>query len=157
LLLAVGVSAVRSRSRPVAAALLAVILVLNLHAIWAQGSRQIKSDFRSVAAFVEPRRAPQEPLLFLMPYVQHTYRYYAPQAPPPLEGPYTNAGATEEEVAITMEQLTDGHSAVWLISSETKTWDERGLVEAWLRENGMVADSATFTRVSATRFRLDAP
>jgi hypothetical protein len=145
------------RSKAIGIALGSVILILNLQAVWLQSSTLVKSDFRSAAAHVELRRRVGEPLLFQIPYVQYAYAYYAGEAAPLLEGPYTNSGATEGEVAAKMEQLTDGYASLWLISSEAETWDERGLVQDWLSQNGSASDSADFIRVEVTRFDLAAP
>jgi len=152
LLLAAGLSAVWRRWRPLAAALLVLVVALNLQAVWGQAHTVIKSDFRRAAAYVEPRRAPDELLLFLMPYVRHTYTYYGDDPSPWADAPYTNGGATPEEVDAELARLTAGQSAVWLVSSEAELWDRRGLVVAWLEAQGAPGDEADFARVRVTRY-----
>ena len=154
LLLAAGLAAVWRRWRPLAAALLALVVALNLQAVWGQAHTVIKSDFRRAAAYVEPRRAPDEALLFLMPYVRHTYSYYADDPSPWADAPYTNGGATPEDVAAKLARLTAGRPAVWLISSEAELWDRRGLVVAWLQAHATRTDEADFDRVHVARYAL---
>ncbi|MDH7484784.1 MAG: glycosyltransferase family 39 protein [Anaerolineae bacterium] len=154
MLLATGLTAVWRRWRPLAVALLALVVALNLQAVWGQAHTVIKSDFRRAAAYVEPRRAPDELLLFLMPYVRHTYAYYADDPTPWAEAPYTNDGDSPEEVAAEMARLTAGRSAVWLVSSEAELWDGRGLVVAWLEAHATPTDAADFVRVRVARYTL---
>jgi 4-amino-4-deoxy-L-arabinose transferase-like glycosyltransferase len=157
LLLAAGLMAVWRRWRPLAILLLALIVPLNLQAAWGQAHTNIKSDFRDVVAYVEQRRAADEPLLFLMPYARHTYAYYADDPTPQIEAPYTNSGATESDVDAELSRLTRGHSAIWLIASEVEMWDRRGLVAAWLEARGTLTDEAEFTRAHVARYEFPTP
>jgi len=157
LLLAAGLMAVWRRWRPLAILLLALIVPLNLQAAWGQTHTNIKSDFRSVVAYVEQRRAADEPLLFLMPYARHTYAYYADDPTPQTEAPYTNSGATESDVDAELSRLTRGHSAIWLIASEVEMWDRRGLVAAWLEARGTLTDEAEFSRAHVARYEFPTP
>ena len=154
LLLASGLTAAWRRWRPLAMLLLVLIVALNLQAAWSQAHTTIKSDFRSAAAYVERRRAPDELLLFLIPYVRHTYAYYADDPTPWAGAPYTNAGATEEEVDAELSRITQGRPAVWLIASEAEMWDRRGLVPAWLEAHGTRTEEADFVRVHVARYVL---
>jgi 4-amino-4-deoxy-L-arabinose transferase-like glycosyltransferase len=70
------------------------------------------------------------------------------------EGLYTNAGMTPEEAGRRMVELTRDTSVLWLVSSEPAMWDERGLVHAWLDENGRLAGARDFVRVSVYSFEL---
>lgn len=154
MLLAIGLTAVWRHWRPLAVALLTLVVALNLQAIWGQAHTVIKSDFRRAAAYVEPRRAPDELLLFLMPYIRHTYAYYADDPTPWADVPYTNDGDSAEEVAAEMAHLTAGRNAVWLVSSEAELWDRRGLVVAWLEAHTTPTDVADFVRVRVARYAL---
>jgi len=154
LLLARGLAVAWQRWRPLAVALLILVVALNLQAVWGQAHTAIKSDFRRAAAYVETRRAADEPLLFLMPYIRHTYSYYAGDATPWLDAPYTNGGATPADVDAELSRLTAGRSAVWLIASEAELWDRRGLVVAWLEKHGTRTEEADFARVHVARYTL---
>jgi 4-amino-4-deoxy-L-arabinose transferase-like glycosyltransferase len=157
LLLATGLTALWQRWRPLGTALLILILALNAQAIWGQANTTIKSDFRSAASYVEQRRAPGELLLFLMPYARHTYAYYAHDAAPWAEAPFTNAGGSAELVDAELIRITTGRDAVWLIRSEPEMWDSRELTPSWLEAHGSLTDEAHFVRVQAFRYTLTAP
>jgi mannosyltransferase len=163
-LASLGIVALSRVWRPLGAMVLAAMLVASLAGVWAQGSRPIKSDFRSAARFVSTRQRPGDLLLFQIPYGRYLVSYYSnggvPDAPAALgglswaDGPYTNNGASEAAVAEQMAQETAGSQAVWLIASEVPMWDRRELTRRWLSENGEVTDQGDFARVSATRYEL---
>jgi 4-amino-4-deoxy-L-arabinose transferase-like glycosyltransferase len=157
LLLATGVTAVWRRWPALSLSLLVLAVSLNMQAIWSQSNTVIKSDFRAAAAYVEKRRGSDELLLFLMPYVRHTYAYYAADPVPRAEAPYTNDGTDVTRVDEEMTRITTAHSAVWLIRSEAETWDRRGLSQSWLDEHGSLTDSADFVRVQVARYALSSP
>jgi len=99
-------------------------------------------------------------IIFQIPYGKHTFDYYFPQDEYPwAEGLYTNHRAAdgsflmgEREVARHMQEMTAGHDAIWLVATEVETWDERGLVQAWLEANRERADEAHFMRVDVYRY-----
>ncbi|MBN1661075.1 MAG: glycosyltransferase family 39 protein [Anaerolineae bacterium] len=70
------------------------------------------------------------------------------------EGLYTNAGMTPGEVDRLMAVQVAGYQAVWLVASEVPLWDERGLVEAWLADHGILTDRHDWVRVSVSRYTL---
>jgi len=154
LLLARGLWEVRRRWRALAVALGTVLLALNIQAWWGQTHTIIKSDFRAASAFVEERRAPDDLLLFITPYVRHSYSYYGGQSLSWADPPYTNSGAAQAEVAAEMARLTDDHPVVWLIRSEEDMWDRRSLAQAWLETHGVLNESAEFVRVQVSRYDL---
>jgi len=53
-----------------------------------------------------------------------------------------------------MAAAAAGHETLWLVSSESWLWDERGLTRAWLERHGDLVDSASFARVDVFRYRL---
>ena len=154
LLLARGMWEMGKRWRLLAVVLGTVLLALNLQALWSQAHTIIKSDFRAASAFVEERQAPEDLLLFVMPYVRHPYSYYSGQPLSWADPPYTNSGATEAEVDVEMSRITDNHPVVWLIQSEEDAWDRRSLARAWLDEHGALNESAEFVRVQVARYDL---
>jgi hypothetical protein len=70
------------------------------------------------------------------------------------EGLYTNAGMGPGEVEQRLAGLTAGSRVVWLVATEAPLWDERGLVQAWLDEQGRLTDRAEFVRVGVYRYEL---
>lgn len=70
------------------------------------------------------------------------------------EGLYTNAGMDPDAVDSAMSRLTADSDTVWLIATEVGMWDERGLVQAWLEQRGLLADEAHFVGVSVYRYEL---
>ncbi len=154
MLAALGTIAIREYSRWAAAIALGGVVALNLQAAGIQTHVPIKSDFRQAAALVERQRGPGDVVMVIMPYVRHVYAYYAAGDFPFVEPPYTNAGATPEQVDAEMRRRLTGQQGVWLVSSEEGFWDRRGLVQAWLEEHGKRLVERRFTRVSVTYYRL---
>ena len=157
LLLAHGLAAVKLRSNAVFALCLALVLTLDVQSIWAQSHTSLKSDFRSAAQHFALRREPDDLVIFLIPYVRYTFEYYYRHDYHWADGPYTNDGVSESELAATLGRITEGYRSIWLVASEAKLWDERGLVKAWLDGNGKPVDEEEFTRVRLYRYELPVP
>jgi len=154
LTLARGLAAVKLRSNAVFALCLALVLTLDVQSSWAQSHTKLKSDFRSAARYFALHREPEDLVIFLMPYVRHTFEYYYRGDYHRADGPYTNDGMSENELETTLGKMTEGHRSVWLVASEAELWDERGLVKAWLDGNGKLVDEEEFARVRLYRYEL---
>jgi len=154
LLLGMGLIAVREQSRLLFILCLIGVLIVDGGTLWVQSHRPIKSDFRQAAAYVRARRQPDEPILFLIPHVRHTFEYYYGPADPWAGGPYTNGGLGLEEVERRLQEATGGAQSVWLVMSEPALWDERGLVWQWLESNGHRTDETALARVRVARYAL---
>ncbi|MCS6844999.1 MAG: glycosyltransferase family 39 protein [Caldilineales bacterium] len=154
---AVGVAAVGRSWRRLGWAVLALLVGLGLAAGWRQTHTPIKSDFRAAAAHVRAHAQPGDRLLFLIPHIRPTFEYYAGPQPDGVDGPYTNGGMTEAQLAEEMARSLQGASAVWLVASEAELWDRRGLVRAWLEAHGQVTHDRELTRVRVTRYALGPP
>jgi mannosyltransferase len=154
LILGRGLAALKLRSNAVFTLCLALVLVLNGQSIWAQSHTRLKSDFCSAARYFALHREPDDLVIFLMPYVRHTFEYYYRGNYHWADGPYTNSGMSEGKLEATLSKMTEGHRSVWLVASEAELWDERGWVEAWLDGNGRLADKEEFARVSLCRYEL---
>jgi hypothetical protein len=157
ILAGLGVSAVASYSRWIALAVFGCVIAFNLQATGYQTQVPIKSDFRQAAAWVEAQRQPDDVIMPIMPYIRHTYAYYAGDDVPIVEPPYTNAGATPEEVDEAMRRLLSGRAGVWLVASEEEAWDRRKLVRAWLEDHGQLVTQRQFTRVEVLYYHLKPP
>ena len=153
-LIAMGVVALTRVWRPLGMITLGAILALNLVGVWQQAQRPVKADFRSAAHFVMAHQQAGDLLIFQIPYNRFTFRYYDGDKFNWMDGPYTNGGMSETELASQMSQGTAQAKAAWLIASEVPMWDQRGLTQAWLAAHGTVTDRAQFTRVSVTRYKL---
>jgi len=154
LLLGMGLVAVREQSRLLFILCLIGLLIVDVQALWVQSHVPIKSDFRQAAAYVRAHRQPNEPILFLIPHIRHTFEYYYGLADPWVGGPYTNAGLSPEEVDQRLRKAIDGVQSLWLVMSEPELWDERGLVWQWLESNRQRTDEAAFARVGVARYAL---
>jgi len=155
LLLGMGLIAVREQSRPFFILCLVGLLLFGVQSLFVQGHAAVKSDFRQAAAYLHARRRPEEPILFLIPYIRHTFEYYYGPADPWIGSPNTNSGLSAEEVDRRLRESTDGAESMWLVLSEPELWDKRGLVGEWLESRGRRADEAAFARVEVARYILE--
>lgn len=154
-ILARGLAAVKVRSHAVFALCLALALAFDGQSIWVQAHTKIKSDFRSTARYFALHHRPDDLVIFLIPYVRHTFEYYYRHTYHWADGPYTNAGLSERELATTLGQVTEGYRSIWLVASEAELWDRRGLVQAWLEENGRLVEERAFARVKLYHYELE--
>ena len=154
LILARGLAAVKLRSNVIFALCLALVLTLDVQSIWAQSHTKLKSDFRSAVCYFALHREPDDLVIFLIPYVRHTFEYYYRDDYYRADGPYTNDGMSEGELEATLGKMTEGHKGIWLVASEAELWDRRGLAKAWLDGNGKLVDEKEFARVSLYRYEL---
>ncbi len=161
MLCALGIVALARSWRPLGLVVLGAMVILDLSGAVMQVRQPIKSDFRSAAGFVLQHMQPGDLLVYQIPYIRYTFTYYSsgrgdPRAEtlPWMDGPYTNRGMSEAEVAAWMARGIGDAPAVWLIASEVAMWDARGLTEQWLAAHGTVTMRAEFTRVTVTRYLL---
>ena len=148
LLLGRGVGALRDRSAMLGMACLALVLVSNMYVVALQAHTAIKSDFRSVARYVD-EVGRGDLLVFLIPQVRPVFEYYYERPFDWADAPFTNRGMESGDVSAYMEEITHGHKAVWLIVSEAELWDSRGLVQEWFRVRGTLLERRSFARVDA--------
>lgn len=164
MLCALGIVALARAWRPLGLVVLGAMVVFDLSGAARQARQPIKSDFRSAAAFVLQHMRPGDLLVYQIPYIRYTFTYYSSGQGDPhggtlpgMDGPYTNRGMSETEVAAWMAQGIGDAKAVWLIASEVPMWDARGLTEQWLEAHGTAVLRAEFTRVTVTRYVLRFP
>lgn len=155
MLVAAGSYGLARLSRLAGGTLIAAVIAFNCLGIGVQAAFPLKSDFRMAAAFVAGRYRDGEPIMFQVPYVRYVFDYYFRRPHPTLDGPWTNDGKDEVQVAQMMAAAAAGHGTLWLVSSESWLWDERGLTRAWLEQHGELADSGSFARVDVYRYRLE--
>lgn len=125
---------------------------------------QMDLPFRLYLPFVVAERpAFDDLIIFQIPYGRYTFDYYFPiEDYPWVDGLYTNHRTPDGaymmsagEAARQMQDLTAGHEVVWLVATESAMWDERGLVQQWLEENGRRVAEAHFKRVDVYRYALE--
>ena len=75
-LVAAGALAVAERSRVIAGLLIGAILCLNFLGLFRQSQTPLKADFRSATAYVASAKAPNDLLIFQIPYGRHSFDYY---------------------------------------------------------------------------------
>jgi len=154
LLTGLGVVALARLSWTAAGLALAVALSFSLLGMWIQATTPIKSDFRAAAGYVAAQRQGDAPIMFHMPYVRDTFDYYFRGEYAALDGPWTNDGRSEAQVAAAMAGLLHGYPDVWLVSSESWLWDTRGLARAWLDGHARLVESASFTLVDVYHYEM---
>jgi mannosyltransferase len=76
LLLAAGVVAVWRHSRLLASFWLVALLATSGRGLWSQARTPVKADFRSATQYVANQMAPDDLLLFQIPYGRHSFDYY---------------------------------------------------------------------------------
>ncbi len=153
LLTALGLVSLSRLSRTVAGLSLGVLLSFSLLGVWVQATIPIKSNFRAAAAYVMAHRRNDAPIMFQMPYVRYTFDYYFDGDYTALEGPWTNDGKTEAQVAEVMTRLLEDEADVWLVASESWLWDSRDLARAWLDQNAHLVESASFALVDVYHYQ----
>ena len=155
ILLAQGVGGLRFVWRPLGWAAIIGLLALSLSGVWRQSHQPIKADMRAAAAYVQTHRQPGERIIFQMPFIRHTFEYYAGPLSDAVDGSYTNNGLAAEQVAQKMATALADAPAAWIVLSEASAWDEAGMVQSWLEENGVRREDQEFNRVRVMRFALD--
>ncbi len=153
LLLAAGVVAVGERSTALGAACLGLVLVANVYIVALQGNTKIKSDFRSVAQYVQADGR-GDLVLFLIPHGRPVFDYYYDVQFAWADAPYTNRGLGPRGVARALEEATAGIAEVWLVVTEEELWDDRGLVRQWFETNGTLLGQRHVARIDAYLYSL---
>ncbi len=154
LLLACGVLAVKERWPGLAIVCLAVVLVCNLYVVARQSHTKIKSDYRSVAEYVE-EDGRGDLFVFLIPQGKRVFEYYYEDQFDGVDAPYTNAGMGPQDVEREMGEATTGHEEVWFVVTEAELWDEQGLVKEWFDGYGTLLGQRSFARVDVYLYSLE--
>lgn len=119
---------------------LATVSLVSLAGVAAQIIYPIRPDLRGAVAYVLRHAQPGDMIVFQIPYMQHSFTYYAERFRYPLarlqlaEAPFTNHGMSPDDTARVMRILVAPASRVWLFESEAAMWDQRGLVRRWFDE-----------------------
>ncbi len=165
LLAAAGLEWLRRSWSPLATLALLLILLLDGVNLVAQARTPVKPRFRDAAAYVAEHRAPNEPLLFQIPYNHFVFDYYyGPPLAPWLEAPYTNWRTEdggyligEAQLDGQMRELLHGVRSLWLIYSEADLYDERELVRHWLDAHARLDRLQQFHGVTVYHYTFESP
>lgn len=154
LLLALGLHRAHARSRVVGVAVGTALLAASLYGVHLQSSYSIKTDARGAADIIRRHWQPGDALVMQIPYLRHSLDYYLGQGYTFIEGPYTNDGASAEEVDRYLRSKVEGLERAWLLLSEADMWDQPGLTEAWFLQHGDRQGLWELARVRLYLFRL---
>lgn len=174
LLIALGVRTVINNAgsigRPLAALLAIYVIGFWLYVGWEQRTDTLKFDLRATVDYVTSQRAPDEPLILQIPYLNRAFRYYSSdRGKTPLadsdarlgnwiEGPATN-NVPEADARAAVDALLsarlDGAQSVWLVLSEASMWDSRQLLDQWLEAHGEMTEQRFFYGVEVRHYALD--
>jgi hypothetical protein len=166
-------------------ALLASLAVMWLGAFsaWgcvAQVAEPIRPDLRGAAQYVAAQLAPDDRLVFQIPYTRYAFQYYLPLFSPGLpvdlepapddglstlaglrqrivEAPYTNNGGAPASVDAALRPLIRAGQRVWLIEAEAPMWDEQGLTRAWFDQRMRLLSRRQFRGVTASLYDVHLP
>ncbi|MEZ4870082.1 MAG: glycosyltransferase family 39 protein [Caldilineaceae bacterium] len=157
--------------KPLTALFLLYLVIFWLYVGWEQKTTTLKYDLRSAVTYVAQKRDPATLLILQIPHMEYAYRYYTSDFSPSLwtesdahlgkwvGGLWTNGGEADEQanaiVAQEMEELTAGHTELWLLSSEVEMWDNRHLMDGWLNAHAEVMESADFHGAQVRHYILN--
>jgi 4-amino-4-deoxy-L-arabinose transferase-like glycosyltransferase len=146
--------------RIAARASLVAISLVSLAGVAAQIIYPIRPDLRGAVAYVLRHAQPGDMIVFQIPYMQHSFTYYAERFRYPLarlqlaEAPFTNHGMSPDDTARVMRILVAPASRVWLFESEAAMWDQRGLVRRWFDEALTLLDRQALRGVEVGLYAL---
>jgi 4-amino-4-deoxy-L-arabinose transferase-like glycosyltransferase len=142
-----------------------------LYVDWQQTTKPIKYELRDAVQYLYQHRDPSELMILQIPHLEYAYRYYsgdqgrAPFAQSDerlgrwIGGLWTNDGRSDEETAgavdLQMRQATAQGKEVWLLTSEPEMWDQRRMMDQWLKENAVAVEQASFLGAQVTHYRLN--
>jgi 4-amino-4-deoxy-L-arabinose transferase-like glycosyltransferase len=140
LLLAAGAVAVWRHSRLLASFWLVALLATTGRGLWAQASTQVKADFRGTTQYVASQMAPDDLLLFQIPYGRHSFDYYyeayqRPSTAPPEPAPLPDRGG----VLVFLPLVVIGDRAPYLWEDGLYTNGGMSLDEVDLGMSGIVS------------------
>jgi hypothetical protein len=155
----------------------AALSVASLLGLYTQVAQPIRPDMRGAASFLAGQMQSTDRFMFQIPYTRYAFEYYLPRVAPqlPLEselnpsdglrtldglrprlydGPYTNAGASEQDVQQAMFSLLVTEQRVWFIEAESGMWDVRGLAHTWLDEHLQLVQRYPFRGVTLYLYEI---
>ncbi|MDM8532650.1 glycosyltransferase family 39 protein [Anaerolineales bacterium HSG25] len=162
ILVALGTEQVRKHSKYIAMFCISLLLLFNLISVQQQQYHILKADFRQTAIHIKQKNKelaiPKTVIMMQMPYLTQTLEYYyQPEQVTWLEGIWTNDGKSESAVAVELADITNCVSGMWLVVSEEKLWDERGLTRAWFNQHAILLDEEQYSGVQVYYYQFENP
>ena len=179
LLAGIGVQRVSRRASWLGGLLAAALMVSSLVSVGRQAATPLKTDMRSAASYVAAHMDADDTVVFQIPYARYSFEHYFSRVTiahsadsegnsrlffPLVRGParsllwvdglYTNGGMSAAEVHSAMQRQVAERKGVWLVSTESALWDERGLVQSWLETHATATTRAEFVGVIVSRYEL---
>jgi mannosyltransferase len=165
LLMGAGTMALWANARPLAPLALLLVAFVSMTSIRWSSSTPIKSDFRAAAQLIEAGRKPGDRVMFVMPYTEPTFRYYAGNTPERLPVPYIGPLSLAEVGDILnaeVDSLAEAEDAeeverwraLWLVVSEPQLYDPQGFIPVILEDRSFTAESTYFANVEVRRYEL---
>lgn len=152
----VGMVRLGRKGALVALGLLLLVVVGDGRALWHQATQPIKPDFKGAAAYLEQRYRPDDLIVFHLSYMADSFDYYYSGAYDSWGAPAPEGGLPENDLELLMRVNTKDHGTVWLVLSESRMWDPRGLIKAWMDAHTMIPpQEQIFAHVSVYRYELD--
>ena len=160
-----GLATIQNFRRWSTVILLLLTLALDGVGLYRQATIPIKPQFQLATRYIEASRAPDELLLFQIPYNHYVVGYYTEKLLDPwAEAPFTNWRQEDGSYYVympyvdqEMTALLSGYSGVWLVYSEVALWDDRELVKQWLDVHWRLVDQQAFVGVEVFHYVVEAP
>ncbi len=176
-LAALGIAQLWQRGMLVAGLAIIWLGVFSAWGIVAQTAQPIRPDLRGAAQYLAAHLAPDDKLVFQIPYTRFAFQYYLPHFasglpvdahPAPDDGlstlaglrqrvteaPYTNDGSTLASVDAALRSLIQPNQRVWLIEAEVPLWDERGLTRIWFEQHMALSSRRDFRGVTVGLYQV---
>ncbi len=166
------------------------VLLAGLTVVWlgafsawgivAQAAQPIRPDLRGAAQYLAAHLAPDDKLVFQIPYTRFAFQYYLPHFAPSLpvdarpapddglstlaglrqrimDGPYTNNAGTPASVDTALRALIRPDQRIWLIEAEVPLWDEQGLTRMWFEQHMALSSRRDFRGVAVSLYEVRLP
>jgi 4-amino-4-deoxy-L-arabinose transferase-like glycosyltransferase len=149
--------------------------VVSLIGLYTQTVIPIRPDMRGAANYLAHQMQADDRFMFQIPYTRFAFEYYLPRVAPNLpvestpdpsdglgtlqnlrprliDGPYTNAGATPQDVNVSLFPLMVRWQRIWFIEAESGMWDSRSLARAWFDEHTHLVSRQLFHGVTVSLY-----
>lgn len=175
ILAAAGVVWVAQRKRWAGYCVGVGLSVVSLIGLYTQIVIPIRPDMRGAASYLADQMQADDRFVFQIPYTRYAFEYYLPRVAPqlPLEstlnpadglrtlhdlrprmidGPYTNAGATPQDVHVGLFPMLVRGERIWFIEAEADMWDSRSLARTWFDEHMQLVNRQFFRGVTVSLY-----
>ncbi|MCL5998363.1 MAG: glycosyltransferase family 39 protein [Chloroflexi bacterium] len=157
-----------------------LFVLVSMVSLWGTAAQMlypIRPDVSGAARYVAAHMQPDDLFMFQIPYTRYGFEYYLPMYAPALpvdpeprpddglrtlqglrerivDAPYTNHGATTDDVNSQLLPMMFRQQRIWLVEVEASMWDERDLVRAWYDENMQQVERRELRGVTVTLYEI---